>query len=121
MIADHITIRIGKFALRFLGALALVVLFAGSGKQPRAKGNVAHGKELFDSTCDACHYANSHVARAGPGLADFYKKKKLMNGAPLTDANLDRWIRDGSRLMPGYKNMLSDEQMRDLIAYLKTL
>ena len=79
------------------------------------------GKDLFDSTCDVCHYTNSHVARAGPGLKDLYSRKVLVNGAPLNDKNVEHLIRAGTNLMPGYKNMLSEEQMRDLITYLKTL
>ena len=78
------------------------------------KGNPVRGKELFDSTCDACHYANSPVARAGPGLAGLYKKKTLRNGAAVTDANVERYIRDGTHLMPGYKNKISEEQMLNL-------
>jgi mono/diheme cytochrome c family protein len=101
--------------------LALVALLASCANKPVVQGNAARGKELFDSTCDACHYANSAVARAGPGLAGLYKKKVLPNGAPVNDANLDRFIRDGTRLMPGYRNMLSVDQMRDLIAYLRTI
>jgi mono/diheme cytochrome c family protein len=104
-----------------LAVIACILFIPACTMKREATGNPERGKQLFDSTCDACHYANSKVARAGPGLQDLYKKKTLMTGAPVTDANMDRWIRDGSHLMPGYGNKISPEQMRDLIAYLKTL
>jgi mono/diheme cytochrome c family protein len=111
--------------------LALGALLASCAKKPAAKGNPDQrpvirgnpdrGKALFDYTCDACHYANSRVARAGPGFAGLYKRKALVNGAAVTDANVERLIRRGSNLMPGYSDKISAEQMRDLIAYLRSL
>jgi mono/diheme cytochrome c family protein len=106
--------RLGAICLS--GALLLIV-----GACARPNGDVAKGRQLFDSTCDVCHYANSTIARAGPGLAGLYKKKTMVNGIPVNDKNMDRWIRDGSHLMPGYKDKLSQKQMQDLIAYLRTL
>ncbi len=108
-------------ALRLFAIFALSVFLASCAMKQEVKGNPDGGKELFDSTCDVCHYANSTVARAGPGLAGLYKKKTLRNGTAVNDANVERYIRDGSSLMPGYRNMISHEQMRDLIAYLKML
>jgi YVTN family beta-propeller protein len=89
--------------------------------KPSAAANPVRGKQLFDYTCDACHYANSTAARAGPGLARLYERKVLPNAAAVTDANVERFIRDGSSLMPGYRDKISAEQMRDLIAYLRSL
>ncbi|HWR17695.1 MAG TPA: cytochrome c [Terriglobales bacterium] len=85
------------------------------------KGDATRGKRLFDSTCDVCHYANSTKARAGPGFAGLYKQRALLDGTPVNDKNVERWIRQGSRLMPGYRNAITPEEMRDLLAYLKTL
>jgi mono/diheme cytochrome c family protein len=90
------------------------------GQPPAIAGNVERGKALFDYTCDACHYADSRV-RSGPGLGGLYKRKALRNGAPMSDANVERFIRDGSHLMPGYHDKLSADEMRDLIAYLRSL
>jgi mono/diheme cytochrome c family protein len=112
-------------------ALTVSVLLASCAKPPSAKGNVdatpavsgnpALGKQLFDYTCDACHYADSTVARAGPGFLGLYKRKVLVNGAAVTDTNVERFIRDGSHLMPGYRDKITPEQMRDLIAFLRSL
>jgi mono/diheme cytochrome c family protein len=109
---------------RWLGSCATFALFivlCSCGEKKDVKGDPVSGKALFDYTCVACHYANSTVARAGPGLAGLYKQKTLPNGPAVTDANVERLIRDGSSLMPGYRNKISPEEMRNLIAYLRTL
>ena len=85
-----------------------------------AKGNPERGKALFDYTCDACHYTSSAV-RGGPGLQGLYQRKVLRNGSPVDDAHVERFIRDGTSYMPGYKDKITDEQMRDLLAYLRSL
>jgi mono/diheme cytochrome c family protein len=102
-------------------ALASCAFLASCAREVAVTGNPDHGKELFDYTCEACHYANSTVARAGPGLLGLYKKEALGNGAAVTDANVERFIRDGTSLMPGYRDKITAEQMRDLIAYLRSL
>jgi mono/diheme cytochrome c family protein len=57
----------------------------------------------------------------GPGLKGFFKKDKMANGKKVTDANVKARIDDGGQGMPAYKDMLSDGEKDDLIAYLKTL
>ncbi len=57
----------------------------------------------------------------GPGLKGLFKHDKLVNGKKLTDANVAAKINEGGNGMPAYKDMLSDQEKADLIAYLKTL
>jgi len=45
----------------------------------------------------------------------------LSNGAAVNDENIERLIRKGDHLMLGYHDRITEEQMRDLIAYLRTL
>jgi len=80
------------------------------------RGDPVRGKQFFSSTCDACHYAN-----AGLDLAGLYRRKMLSNGAAVNDENIERLIRKGDHLMLGYHDRITEEQMRDLIAYLRTL
>jgi mono/diheme cytochrome c family protein len=86
-----------------------------------ARASAKRGQALFEYTCEACHYANSTVARAGPGLQGLYKHNELRNGAVLSDMAVARLIREGTGLMPGYHDKLSEQQMRDLLAFLRTL
>ncbi|MDQ1471055.1 MAG: cytochrome c, partial [Bryobacterales bacterium] len=50
------------------------------------------------------------------------KKAKLdSNGKPVTDATVLAKINEGGNGMPAYKDMLTDEEKANLLAYLKTL
>jgi cytochrome c len=96
-----------------LAAGSQVILSAG-------KGDAAKGKAAFES-CAVCHSPDSDEKKVGPGLKDLYKKDKMANGKKPTDANVRARIDDGGGGMPPYKDMLSEPEKDDLIAYLKTL
>ena len=96
-----------------LAAGSRVMLSAG-------KGDAAKGKAIFDQ-CAVCHNADNNEKKMGPGLKGLYKKDKLANGKKPTDANVRARIDEGGSGMPAYKDMLSDGEKDDLIAYLKTL
>jgi cytochrome c len=84
------------------------------------KGDPAKGKELFEQ-CGVCHNADSTEKKMGPGLKGLFKKEKLSNDKKPTEANIRAKIDEGGNGMPPYKDMLSDQEKDDLIAYLKTL
>ncbi len=84
------------------------------------KGNAAKGKEVFEQ-CSVCHNADSAEKKIGPGLKGLFKHDKLVNGKPVNDANVKAKIEEGGNGMPGYKDILSDQEKADVLAYLKTL
>jgi cytochrome c len=84
------------------------------------KGDAAKGKEVFEQ-CSVCHNADSTEKKMGPGLKGLFKKDKLANGKKPTDANIRAKIDEGGNGMPAYKDMLSDEEKDNLVAYRKTL
>src|SRR5215813_10751543 len=84
------------------------------------KGDAAKGKEVFEQ-CSVCHNADSEEKKMGPGLKGLFKHDKLVNGKKVTEANVRAKIEEGGNGMPAYKDMLSDQEKDDLIAYLKTL
>lgn len=105
-------------AVTFLFAGALVL--AGSNLYAQ-KGDAAKGKEVFDQ-CSVCHNADSTEAKIGPGLKGLFKKPKLSTtGKAVNDANVKEKIEEGGNGMPAYKDILSDEEKANVIAYLKTL
>jgi mono/diheme cytochrome c family protein len=97
-----------------------VALAAGSTAAFAQKGNAAKGKEVFDQ-CGVCHNADSAEKKIGPGLKGLFKHDKLVNGKPVNDANVKAKIEEGGNGMPGYKDILSDQEKADVVAYLKTL
>ena len=84
------------------------------------KGDPEKGKEVFQQ-CGVCHNADSTEKKMGPGLKGLFQNEKMTNGKKPTEANVRAKIDEGGNGMPSYKEMLSDEEKNDLIAYLKTL
>jgi cytochrome c2 len=100
-------------------AVAMIATTAFCQKKGKA-GDPEKGKEVFQ-VCAVCHNADSDVKKTGPGLKGVTAKAKLKNGKKPTDDNLRALIDAGGNGMPSYKEMLSDEEKADVIAYLKTL
>jgi cytochrome c2 len=84
------------------------------------KGDAEKGKEVFQQ-CSVCHNADSNEKKMGPGLKGLFKQEKMTNGKKPTEANVRAKVDEGGNGMPSYKEMLSDEEKDNLIAYLKTL
>ena len=101
--------------LLFAGA----ILLAGSNLYAQ-KGDAAKGKEVFEQ-CSVCHNSDSAEVKMGPGLKGLFKKGKLNSGKPANDAGVLAQINEGGNGMPAYKDILSDPEKTNLIAYLKTL
>jgi mono/diheme cytochrome c family protein len=81
----------------------------------------AQGRVVYQQDCASCHYANQTGDLHGPSLFAMYRKKYLPSGAPANDDRVKPVILGGRNMMPGYGSQLSDEQLRDLLAYLHTL
>jgi cytochrome c len=95
-------------------------LAVGSIAALAAKGDAAKGKEVF-TQCAVCHNADSTEQKMGPGLKGLFQRDKLVNGKKVTDATVREKIEQGGNGMPPYKDLLSDQEKDDVIAYLKTL
>ena len=96
-----------------------VGLAAGSNVMYSA-GNAAKGKAVFEQ-CGVCHSPDTDEKKMGPSLKGLYKKDKMTNGKKASDATVKAKIDEGGNGMPAYKEMLSDSEKDDLLAYLKTL
>ena len=108
--------------LMIAGALLLAgSSLYGQGKKGGATGDAAKGKGVFDQNCAVCHNADSAEVKMGPGLKGLFKKDKMTNDKKPTEANVRGKIDEGGNGMPQYKDMLSDSDKDDLVAYLKTL
>lgn len=82
----------------------------------------ASGRHLYDQYCARCHSAYSSRGRKGPSLKGVFKKPFLsQSGMPANDDRVGDIIRIGRNKMDGFGNVLTDEQVRDLLAYLHTL
>ena len=127
--------EIVKRTYAVLGFAALMiggVAFAQDDTKAPAKKNgtkggassaaVAHGKEVFEKKCAVCHYADNDQKKIGPGLKGLSKRGTFtVNNNKVTDESLKTWIENGDNLMPPFKDVLEPNEIKDVIAYVKTL
>jgi mono/diheme cytochrome c family protein len=91
-------------------------------------GNASNGKEIYDRSCLHCH-ANKRVTYLHLGTDKLSARMFIRNMKNYSDKSLYQIIRYGTyskkgrkQYMPLYtEEKMSDEQINDLIAYLKTL
>jgi cytochrome c2 len=84
-------------------------------------GDTAKGTVYYNTNCLSCHYADSDKKKLGPGLKNLFKKETLPHsGRPATVENVKQQLIKPVLVMPSYSRM-TEQEMADLIAYLKTL
>jgi cytochrome c2 len=118
-----------------LGMATLAVAGAVLAQDPPAKtsapkttshktsaASAENGKAVFDQKCAICHYADKDTKKIGPGLKGISKRGTFtVNGNKVTTEALTTWIENGDSLMPGMKETLEPQQIKDVVAYVKTL
>jgi cytochrome c len=82
---------------------------------------ITTGQKIYAKQCQICHFATSKAKKIGPGLANIYPGGKFSNGKKVDDAAMRVWIESGGKDMPGFNETLKPNEIRDLIAYLRTL
>jgi cytochrome c5 len=91
-----------------------------------AAADPAKGKAIFESTCSFCHVADSNEAVLGPGLKDLFNwpPHQLSDGTEHTSHTeeiIRKQILEGGGAMQPAGADLSEDDLANLIAYLKTL
>jgi len=95
---------------------------ASNGGTKASPAAVARGKEVFDKKCGICHFADSDSKKIGPGLKGIGKRGTFtVNNNKVTDESLKTWIENGDSLMPPFKDVLDEAQIKDVIGYVKSL
>ena len=75
--------------------------------------DIFSGKEVYELHCETCHGMEGEAIE--PGVPDFSRGDSLY--AP--DVDLMQKLRDSH--LPSYRGLLSDEELLDVIAYIRTL
>jgi mono/diheme cytochrome c family protein len=82
----------------------------------------AEGRKLYDNYCDRCHEPYSSRGKKGPGLKGVFKQQYLsLSGLPANDVRMTDIIKFGRAKMEGFNQVMTDQQIKDLLAYLHTL
>lgn len=94
---------------------------AQSAAKPSAKPNpklmVAAGQETFNKNCLACHALVAGQVGFGPNLNGELKKPHPRK----TPAEARTIIKEGKNKMPAWGTKLSESEIDNVIAYLKTV
>jgi len=116
-------IRLAGILAVFGALLGARAVWGNNGGKPASNAAaVARGKTLFQQKCSVCHYDTSDQKKIGPGLKGLSKRGVFsVNGNKITDDSLKTWIENGDQLMPPFKEVLEPAQIKDVIAYVKTL
>jgi mono/diheme cytochrome c family protein len=120
--------RLFRFS-RCAALLAALVILAGCGPDKSLESDAqlglnaeqAAGRAIFNRRCAGCHYAYSSRSLHGPGLEKLFRKKYLPSGLPANDRFVTQTTINGRGMMPAAGLTLSDEDLRNLLAYLHTL
>jgi mono/diheme cytochrome c family protein len=115
----------------FVVSMAILALLALAGCDvERRKSNAelglnpqqAEGRKLYDDYCDRCHEAYSSRGKKGPSLKGVFKQQYLsVSGLPANDDRVAEIVKNGRAKMEGFSQVMTDQQIKDLLAYLHTL
>lgn len=78
------------------------------------------GTDVFKAKCASCHGASG----AGDTAMGKSMKLKDLGSAEVqgqSDADLTNVVANGKKPMPGYKGKLTDDQISELVKYIRTL
>jgi mono/diheme cytochrome c family protein len=82
----------------------------------------ADGRKLYDNYCDRCHEPYSSRGKKGPSMKGVFKQQYLsISGLPANDERITDIVKNGRAKMEGFRQVMTDQQIQDLLAYLHTL
>lgn len=79
-----------------------------------AAADPEQGRGLYEMHCEVCHGADGRGTV--PGVPDFGRGQGLL--AP--DGSIARKLRSGGGGMPAYEGLLREQQLLDVIAYVRS-
>lgn len=104
-----------KTIKRNLAAVMLLALSFALAPLPSLAADPQQGRTFYTKNCQNCHGASGKGQM--PGMPDFSRATALLR----SDNDLLQFIRNGRGMMPAYRGLLSDRDILDVIAYLRTL
>jgi mono/diheme cytochrome c family protein len=119
---------ISPYLRAWLAILALVALAGCDVERRKSDAELglnpqqAAGRKLYDNYCDRCHEPYSSHGKKGPSLKGVFKRQYLsQSGLPANDERMTDIIKYGRAKMEGFGQVMTEQQIKDLLAYLHTL
>ena len=99
-------------AIKKIGQLGMVATFLFT--QAVFAGNPFSGAKVYNERCAMCHGANGKAVVAG--TPDFLHTNILAK----PDYELSNFIKAGRGIMPSFQGVLKDQEILDVISYIRT-
>ncbi|MGD0214486.1 MAG: cytochrome c [Terriglobales bacterium] len=114
--------RVAVVTLAFLALAGCEVQRRKSDAELGLNPQQAEGRRLYDNYCDRCHEPYSSRGKKGPSMKGVFKRQYLdLSGLPANDERVADIIKFGRAKMEGFNQVMTDQQIKDLLAYLHTL
>ena len=120
--------QIGSIGITLIAIVATAAVGCSKAEAPaggatlegaHAPGNVAAGKQTYNDSCKKCHGQDGTGSGGLTGGNFVGEKARLAK----TDAELIEIIKEGKQgkigTMPAHKELLTDQQIRDVLAYIR--
>jgi len=78
-------------------------------------GDIVNGRQVYQKHCAMCHGPTG--VGVMPGAPNFARSERLFQ----PDATLVGTLRNGRNAMPPFVGVLTDRELFDVVAYLRTL
>ena len=122
--------RHGQIFLFCSIVLAMVtILLAACDKPERLRSNAelglneqqARGRAIYDLRCAGCHQPYRKKDLNGPSMSGVFKKPYLPSGMVARDDRVSDIILMGKPKMPAFGDVLTQQHLQDLLAYMHPL
>ncbi len=77
-------------------------------------GDPTKGRGIYDARCSGCHGPNG--LPQVPAIPNFSMGEGMMK----PDQELVKFIKKGKSVMPGFEGVLTDEEILDVVAHIRT-
>jgi mono/diheme cytochrome c family protein len=115
-------LRVSAAILAFLALAGCDVERRKSDAELGLSPQQAEGRKLYDNYCDRCHEPYSSRGKKGPSMKGVFKQQYLsLSGLPANDDRMTDIVKFGRAKMEGFSQVMTDQQIKDLLAYLHTL
>ena len=95
--------------------LVLLAILVVAWSSPGAAADRNNGRVIYEMHCVGCHGEGGRSI--DPTVPSFANGDALF----MMDSELLDRIRQGNQTMPAFRGLLSDQEIRDVISYLRTL
>jgi len=115
-------LRVSVVILSLLALLACDVERRKSDAELGLNPQQIAGRKLYDNYCDRCHEPYSSRGKKGPSMKGVFQRQYLsLSGLPANDDRVTDIVKYGRAKMEGFGQVMTDQQIKDLLAYMHTV